>query len=760
MRRSLLYVGLATLLVVPAIPAQAFAQDIPASRLVRAPEPLQTLSPVVMDKALAGVGKSSSTVTREIAGQTYMSLWLEGVANEADLKSLGVIIATRFPNGVMTAEVPVATYRDVAALPGMTRITAVHMARKCLNYSTPTTQAEPNYWTSSPPNFSGQTGAGVVVGDVNNGIDYKHLDFKNPDGTSRILFLWDQIDTTTPHPSGYAYGREFTNADLNANLATVRDGADGHGSHCMGIAAGDGSATGNGYPGDVFIGMAPRADMIIVVSDCTDADIADGVNYIFTKATSLGKNAVVNLSLGSSWGAHMGNEAFDTSLNSLTAAGKIIVASAGNDGGQALHALQMVPIAGGNQTVTFSVPSYTANPGTSNDFVQVDAYYDATASMEVAITSPHGYSNVAAVIKGGTGSSSGADGHVWVENGYTASPSGLQNIFIQIYDGVATSIPHEGTWTITLTPISGTNPQLDLWLPFEQLGALDIQPLFTSDVDEHDTISSPASAPNIIAVGAITDKNRWLSINGHTYVFTDTTATGALTLWSSVGPLRDGTQKPDIATFGGGVMSTLSSAVNTATYATDIHPDGKHIIMSGTSMASPHVAGGVALILAETPGLTPVQVKTRLANDALVDGQTGSVWNYQYGNGKLQMLRPDPATVDDSDANSEINSPESAMADAPLGPGEVLGVYPNPAYAGAAGILYRVPRASAVDVSIYDVTGKQVKKIEAGVFPDGVRTVNWDGRDEGGKPSSTGIYLVRLMTGSGIHQTKRLVLFR
>jgi subtilisin family serine protease len=656
MHRSLLYVVLAALLVVLAIPAVAYAQDTPVGRMVRAQEELQTVTPLATpDKALAGVGKTAATVTTEIAGQAYMSLWLDGDLNEAELKSLGVIIQTRFPNGIMTAQVPVAMYQKVSALPGMKRITAVHMAHKCLNYSTPSTQARPNYWTSSPPNFSGQAGAGVIIGDVDNGIDYKHLDFKNPDGTTRLLAIWDQNVTPSVNPpAGYTYGREYTPAEINANLPTVRDGADGHGSHVMGIAGGDGSATGNGQPGDVFIGMAPRADLIAVATLFTDAGIADGVNYIFAKAAAAGKSAVVNLSLGNGWGPHLGVEAFDTSIGSLTGAGKIVVCSAGNDGGQGVHALQHVPAGGGNKTVTFNIPTYTANALTSNDFVQLDCYYDETANMTVSITSPRGTSNVSNVTFGTYKSSTGTDGYVYMENGYTPSTSGLQNIFIQIYDGTTAKVPRVGNWTITLTPVSGTNPRLDCWNAASQLGALGVQPAFTgATLDEHCTVGSPAAGPNVIAVGAITDKNRWLSINGSTYVFSDTTAVGALTHWSSVGPLPDGTQKPDIATFGGGVMSTLSSAVTrNATNNVYIHPDGQHQIMSGTSMSSPMVAGGVALILADTPGLTPAQVKTKLYADALVDGQTGAVWNYQYGHGKLRMLRADttPPTV-------TVNSP-------------------------------------------------------------------------------------------------------
>jgi beta-lactamase superfamily II metal-dependent hydrolase len=114
---------------------------------------------------------------------------------------------------------------------------------------------------------------------------------------------------------------------------------------------------------------------------------------------------------------------------------------------------------------------------------------------------------------------------------------------------------------------------------------------------------------------------------------------------------------------------------------------------------------------------------------------------------------------DASDANLEIDNP-AVVTDVLLGPGELLRVYPNPAYAGAAQILYRIPPATAVDLGIYDVTGHLVRRIAAGAPSGGVRTVTWDGQDEGGKPASAGIYLVRLVAGSGIHQTKRLVLFR
>jgi hypothetical protein len=117
------------------------------------------------------------------------------------------------------------------------------------------------------------------------------------------------------------------------------------------------------------------------------------------------------------------------------------------------------------------------------------------------------------------------------------------------------------------------------------------------------------------------------------------------------------------------------------------------------------------------------------------------------------------ATADDSDADFEIDIPASAVADILLGPGDVLGVYPNPTYAGA-NILYRIPQVTSVEVNVYDVTGQLVRKIASGAFPGGARMVKWDGRGESGKQVSAGIYLVRLMASSGAHQTKRLVLLR
>jgi hypothetical protein len=65
---------------------------------------------------------------------------------------------------------------------------------------------------------TGPRGAGVVVGVVDGGIDYSHPCFRHSDGSSRILFLWDQA---APSIAGeqVPYGREYTKLKLDRALA-------------------------------------------------------------------------------------------------------------------------------------------------------------------------------------------------------------------------------------------------------------------------------------------------------------------------------------------------------------------------------------------------------------------------------------------------------------------------------------------------------------------------------------------------------------
>ena len=98
-------------------------------------------------------------------------------------------------------------------------------------------------------------GRNVIVGIIDSGIDYTHPAFRNADGTTRILSIWDQGPVPVPPPpvgaapAGFGYGREYDMTAINTALGNAnplsvvphQDGsAVGHGTHVAGIAAGNG----------------------------------------------------------------------------------------------------------------------------------------------------------------------------------------------------------------------------------------------------------------------------------------------------------------------------------------------------------------------------------------------------------------------------------------------------------------------------------------------------------------------------------------
>jgi len=622
--RRALVASLALFLFVPVSTAVARPAQSPGLAAFNAAEPDR---PGFVVNNLAGTG-------------LVIDLMVEGTATDAELEALGAIIGSRLPNGVRTIRLPVARLDDLRATPALTRLVAARPVKPLNDSSVPLTLATPNYWTAAPPNFTGSAGTNVIVGMVDSGIDWSHDDFKNPGGTTRILSIWDQ-NIAGVNPVGFAYGNECTQAQINAGTCSETD-ASGHGTHVMGSAAGDGSATGNGQPANRFIGMAPRADIIVVATNFSGNGVVDGVNYIFQKAAALGRPAVVNLSLGSQYGAHDGTEGLDVAISALTGPGKIVVASAGNEGGSLRHAEQLVP-PGPAQTITFNVPAYTAAAGANNDYVVIDAYYNGSANMTVTLTSPGPTPVIVGPIAKGLNGANAASlaGNMYVENGFTASPSGATNIFIQVYDSNSARTPRVGVWTVTLTPVATVaSTECDLWLSDFHLGTAGTAATFTSDAENAELVGTPGTGNSIISVAAFTSKQSWPSIDTNSYSFVGATPVGTIAGFSSPGPRRDGAQKPDIAAPGTAIVSSRSTA--TAGIGNPlINPDGVHWTQQGTSMSSPHVTGAVALYLADSPTMTPAQAKAKLAADAIVDGNTGAVPNATWGAGKLRMIRTD-----------------------------------------------------------------------------------------------------------------------
>lgn len=160
-------------------------------------------------------------------------------------------------------------------------------------------------------------GSGTIVAVLDTGVDYFHPDFRREDGSTRILALWDQtLDAGMP-PEGFRSGTEFTGSQLNAALeAGRRDQAAGykivpsrdtagHGTQVLGIAAGNGRASGG-----IYAGGAPGSDILAVKLGTLDPDgfpgtaqLMQAVEYVLRKAMRYRQPVVINLSFGNVYGS-------------------------------------------------------------------------------------------------------------------------------------------------------------------------------------------------------------------------------------------------------------------------------------------------------------------------------------------------------------------------------------------------------------------------------------------------------------------------
>ena len=157
------------------------------------------------------------------------------------LESYGSVTTVAGP--VAVVQIRSEVLAEMARLPFIISIEKSYALSVQLDKSVPDVGA-PLVWSEVKDSFGRNvTGAGVIVGFVDTGIDTTHPDFTFPNGTTKILYVWDQTTSGRP-PSGFNYGYECTSADIQARTCPEKD-TFGHGTHVAGIAASSGMATGN-----------------------------------------------------------------------------------------------------------------------------------------------------------------------------------------------------------------------------------------------------------------------------------------------------------------------------------------------------------------------------------------------------------------------------------------------------------------------------------------------------------------------------------
>ena len=590
-----------------------------------------------------GEALSERFLSRDANGGVLVDLFVDGDVAPDALRQQGIEVNAHVGR-LSSARCPLPLLARLLAMPGIDRVTVASRCKLDLDRSAADVRA--NLIRSvTPPTFTGQTGAGVLVGAVDSGIDTSNPDFQNNDGTTRIVSIWDQTAAGTP-PAGFTYGTEWTKAEIDAGTASEVD-QEGHGTHVMGIAAGNGRATGNGEPQFQYVGIAPEADLCVVKTTLQTNAIVDGVSYIFQKAAALGKRAVVNLSLGTQEGAHDGSLPLDQMLSALSGPGKVLIASAGNEGDSGLHG-QLTLSSTTTDNMTLVVPAYTPAVGTGNDFFLLSGWYPSRSRITLTITTPSG----ARVGPLATGQSLNGqntqDGYVDVHNATSSPPNGGHEIFVQVYDGIASRPPGTGTWTFSFTPVFlQGGGRVDTYLYESSLGGSSSPaPVWNLGRMDFGVVSSPGSADSTVTVGAHATKDCWESDDGFGHCWSPLPTVGAIAPFSSPGPRRDGLLKPDLTAPGLGITSSRSADYVDAPPSA-VATDGAHVNLAGTSMSAPHVTGAAALFLArsEWSGAGPLALRGRFPATARADAVTGQVPHFTWGSGKLDLANALPPPV-------------------------------------------------------------------------------------------------------------------
>lgn len=554
------------------------------------------------------------------------------------LKNLGLRVTVDAGNNFLSGSIDVANLAALANSPNVVTLRAHERHHLHLNTSVPQIRAD--VVRTGNPSY---TGAGVVVGIADTGIDIFHKNFIKSDGkTSRILWLWDQTLTPTgtqTSPAGFSTGVEFSASDINTALSTpsqpfAHQDKDGHGTHVAGIAAGNGSQGGNCHGANTFWGVAPDADLIIVKCLADDAsqstDTVEAFKYILQKAAP--KPVVVNYSAGSGMGPHDTHGDEDVAVDALFtgAPGQVLVVSAGNSGGigdtddfkngiyhSGFHAVRK-PIAA---KATSAIPIMV--PPDYSGVLDFDIWYSGMGILQMTLIPPPPLPNTMTAISPPNSFKNTAVGGCTLSGSSNiALPQGKSRIRGTLTPPSGGNLP-KGLWTVSLTEnIGAPVDELHLWI--DQQDAYNQPVLSFPDRVQANTIESPGSAKSGITVGSCGSQD------------------GKLADSSSRGPTLalpvDYRQKPDICAPGlenspsEGIMAPKAKAEGGC--CCDCCYD-YYVDKQGTSMSAPHVTGVVALMLQKNGQLTAEQIRTTLATYPQKNPSMGTLPNNDWGNGEV-----------------------------------------------------------------------------------------------------------------------------
>lgn len=402
-------------------------------------------------------------------------------------------------------------------------------------------------------------GEGVAIGIIDSGIDYTHKDFCKEDGSSRILYLWDQNGQENP-PQGFLYGTEYIQQHINEALKELTPYSIinchdeiGHGTAVAGIAAGNGLSNKEQQRG-----VASKASLIIVKlgnyknkTTTRTTEIMRAVKYILDKAQQHNMPLSINISYGTNNGSHDGNSLFESFLNEICNKWKTVISvAAGNEGSAGHHfrtklesdKIEVIEFVYGGNRKEFYLTGWKS-------------FHD---DMTFELISPNGLSS-GSLSQMQSRISLSIDGFLVEIFFYQPTHYNLNQEFRFIFTN-RTSFVTPGVWQLIVRSKTIIDGFFNIWMPtVEDVG----EEAFFLRPETQFTITLPATTKNVISVGGYySDIGNFAEFSGRGY---------------------NTMKKPDIT----------APAVNIYTCKSG----GGYDVYTGTSMAAPFVCGSAALIM-------------------------------------------------------------------------------------------------------------------------------------------------------------------
>ncbi len=415
-------------------------------------------------------------------------------------------------------------------------------------------------------------GQGILIGIIDTGIDYRHSAFKNADGTSKIVSIWDQTIQTGSSPEGFFYGTEYTQEQINLALQntdplSVVPSVDeyDHGTFLAGIAAGTANVENN------FDGVVPDAEIVVVKlkqakqftrdfffipQDAVcyqETDIMFAVNYLLSISSRLMRPLSICIGFGTSQGAHDERGALSSYLSDVADTPGRAVSIAGGNEGTSRHHFQET-ISRGTESVTVEL-----RVGPNEGGFSMELWGNAPSTFSIDILSPTGEfipriparigeTRVIRFIFEAT--------IIYLDYQILEAQTGDQLILMRF------SSPAEGIWRFRVYSNIDLDSNFHIWLPMSNF--ISDATYFTQSSPET-TLTSPGNTIIPLVVTAYDYTNQSLYLN------------------ASRGFTRTNNISPELAAPG---VNLIGPA-----------PDNSYRTGNGTSISAAHTAGIAAIIL-------------------------------------------------------------------------------------------------------------------------------------------------------------------